>query len=121
MIIYQRQADGIADELRNALPHATSDLPQQTVVLPVSIPTVDPGQAAQWLKALGGKGVTEVECVALTRLRVQLKDGQHIAASQLDALGCQGVRNVGNGVWHVLVGQQAQGLSEALRVLMARR
>jgi PTS system N-acetylglucosamine-specific IIC component len=120
-VVVGPMADGIADELRNALPHATSDLPQQTVVLPVSIPTVDPGQAAQWLKALGGKGVTEVECVALTRLRVQLKDGQHIAASQLDALGCQGVRNVGNGVWHVLVGQQAQGLSEALRVLMARR
>jgi PTS system N-acetylglucosamine-specific IIC component len=119
-VVVGTMADGIADELRNALPHATN-VSRHEAVVPVNIPKVDPGQAAQWLKALGGKGVAEVECVALTRLRVQLKDGQHIAANQLDALGCQGVRNVGNGVWHVLVGERAQGLSEALRGLMAAR
>lgn len=120
-VVVGTMADGIADELRNALPHTTSDSPQEPVASTVSTPTVDPGQAAQWFKALGGKGVANVECVALTRLRVQLNDGQHIAANQLDALGCQGVRNVGNGVWHVLVGERAQGLSEALQGLVATR
>jgi len=107
-------ADSIADELREALPHSTS---AQPVAQPEALAqqTVDIGQAAQWFKALGGKAVVDVECVALTRLRVQLKEGQSLAAGQLEALGCQGVRSLGSGVWHVLVGEGAQGLSEVLR------
>ncbi|HEY0285666.1 MAG TPA: N-acetylglucosamine-specific PTS transporter subunit IIBC [Pseudomonas sp.] len=118
-VVVGPMADSIADELRNALPHATSVSPQADGALLASAAQVDSKQAAQWLKALGGNGVTHVECVALTRLRVQLKEGQHIAANQLNVLGCQGVRNVGNGAWHVLVGDQAQGLSEALQGLVA--
>jgi PTS system N-acetylglucosamine-specific IIC component len=108
-------ADSIADELREALPDSTAAQPAaQSEALAQQ--TVDIGQAAQWFKALGGgKAVVNVECVALTRLRVQLKEGQSLAAGQLEALGCQGVRSLGRGVWHVLVGDGAQGLSEALR------
>ncbi|TDV62429.1 PTS system N-acetylglucosamine-specific IIB component (Glc family) /PTS system N-acetylglucosamine-specific IIC component (Glc family) [Pseudomonas sp. LP_7_YM] len=109
-------ADGLADELRNALPHANK--------APVSNVGKEPyqpvgvAQAAQWFEALGGRGVVDVECVALTRLRVQLKNGQSLATSRLDALGAQGVRSLGNGVWHVLVGERAQGLGEALRGML---
>jgi PTS system N-acetylglucosamine-specific IIC component len=120
-VVVGPMADGIADELRRELPHATADVSPAGADIPVSHVAVDPAQAAQWLKALGGKGVAAVECVALTRLRVQLNDGQHVAVSQLEALGCQGVRNVGNGVWHVLVGKKAPGLSEALQGLVAAR
>jgi len=108
-------ADSIADELREALPLATKSSAADTHPAPEMQKPVDASQATQWFKALGGKGVMDVECVALTRLRVQLKDGQSLAATQLEALGSQGVRSLGNGVWHVLVGENAQGLSEALR------
>jgi len=108
-------ADSIADELRDALPLAAKSSAADTHAAPQTQNPVDVSQATQWFKALGGKGVVDVECVALTRLRVQLKDGQSLAATQLEALGSQGVRSLGNGVWHVLVGENAQGLSEALR------
>jgi len=108
-------ADSIADELRDALPQAASQADVQTATQTQSRPPVDVRQATQWFKALGGKAVLDVECVAMTRLRVQLKEGQSLAANQLEALGSQGVRSLGNGVWHVLVGDGAQGLSEALR------
>ncbi len=108
-------ADSIADELRDAVPLTSKSPRPATVDASATQQPVDAGQAAQWFKALGAKGIVSVECVALTRLRVQLKDGQSLAANQLDALGCQGLRNLGNGVWHVLVGNGAQGLSEALR------
>jgi PTS system N-acetylglucosamine-specific IIC component len=108
-------ADSIADELRDALPLAAKSSAADTHAAPETHKPVDVSQATQWFKALGGKGVVDVECVALTRLRVQLKDGQSLAATQLEALGSQGVRSLGNGVWHVLVGENAQGLSEALR------
>ncbi|MFK3969617.1 N-acetylglucosamine-specific PTS transporter subunit IIBC [Pseudomonas sp. NPDC087358] len=108
-------ADSIADELRDALPVAAKSPATETIAAVQPPAPVDVAQAAQWFKALGGKGMLDVECVALTRLRVQLKDGESPAVSQLDALGCQGVRKLGDNVWHVLVGDSAQGLSEALR------
>lgn len=108
-------ADSIADELREALPLATKSSTTDTHVVSETQKPVDVSQAAQWFKALGGSGIADVECVALTRLRVQLKEGQSPAATQLETLGSQGVRSLGNGVWHVLVGENAQGLSEVLR------
>lgn len=108
-------ADSIADELREALPLATKSSRTDTHAVSETQKPVDVSQAAQWFKALGGSGIADVECVALTRLRVQLKEGQSPAATQLETLGSQGVRSLGNGVWHVLVGENAQGLSEVLR------
>lgn len=114
-VVVGPMADGLADELRNALPHAARTPAAGESAVAVARQTVDVATAAQWFKALGGKGIADVECVALTRLRVQLKEGQSLAAGQLEALGSQGVRSLGNGVWHVLVGEGAQGLSEAVR------
>ena len=59
-----------------------------------------------------------VECVALTRLRIKLGDERSLSESQLKALGSQGISRHADGVWHVLVGEQAQGLSEALAQLI---
>lgn len=116
-VVVGPMADGLADELRSALPHAAK-APANVVRDLETRQPIEVAQAAQWFKALGGKDVVDVECVALTRLRVQLKDGQSLAASRLDALGAQGVRSLGNGVWHVLVGERAQGLSDALRGML---
>jgi PTS system N-acetylglucosamine-specific IIC component len=77
-------------------------------------------EAQQWLAALGGNQVMQVDCVALTRLRVRLGADQQMAEKRLNALGCLGLSQLENGVWHVLVGNRAQGLSEAIKPILAK-
>jgi len=98
-------ADSLADEIRLALPAAAK-----------------PMQPLQpWLQALGGAAnIDTLECLAVTRLRVQL-NGAPLDLHALKALGCQGSTDLGDGTWHLLVGEQAQGLSQALQPLLARR
>lgn len=98
-------ADSLADEIRLALPAAAK-----------------PMQPLQpWLQALGGAAnIDTLECLAVTRLRVQL-NGAPLDLHALQALGCQGSTDLGDGAWHLLVGEQAQGLSQALQPLLARR
>ncbi|NWC97074.1 PTS transporter subunit EIIB, partial [Pseudomonas sp. IPO3779] len=68
-----------------------------------------------WLAALGGKAnVRALECVAQTRLRVQLEDVRRLSETALKALGCQGISPLEDGVWHVLVGDRAQAISNAM-------
>jgi len=44
-----------------------------------------------------------------------------VSEAQLTALGCQGVRQLDSGVWHLLMGVQASGLGEALERLVGGR
>jgi PTS system N-acetylglucosamine-specific IIC component len=60
------------------------------------------------------------DCIAMTRIRLQLKDGKALSECELKALGCQGVSQLDGGVWHLLIGEKAQSLSEALEVLVNR-
>jgi len=57
----------------------------------------------------------------MTRLRLHLADENALSQAQLTALGCQGVSRIDAGVWHLLVGEQAQGLSAALKALTSRQ
>ncbi|MDY7559253.1 N-acetylglucosamine-specific PTS transporter subunit IIBC [Pseudomonas sp. 10B1] len=118
-VVVGPMADSLADELRIALPN-TSVSP-----LPVTPPTIEPQvqpvaneEAQQWLAALGGNHVRQVDCIALTRLRVQIDADYQLAESQLKALGCLGLSQLEDGVWHVLVGDRAQGLSKAIRPML---
>lgn len=120
-VVVGPMADSLADELRIALPN-TSVSP-----LPVTPPTIEPQvqpvaneEAQQWLAALGGNHVRQVDCIALTRLRVQIDADYQLAESQLKALGCLGLSQLEDGVWHVLVGDRAQGLSKAIRPMLVR-
>nr|WP_256737555.1 N-acetylglucosamine-specific PTS transporter subunit IIBC [Pseudomonas sp. dw_358] len=123
-VVVGAMADSLADELRNALPHAGTpaqtqhQTQEQTSAEQTRANEVDAGHAAQWLQALGGARVAKVECVALTRLRVRLKDALPLDADDLQRLGSQGVSAVGDGVWHVLVGDGAQALSDRLRRML---
>ena len=118
-VVVGPMADSLADELRNALPHAARSLgPAEAQAQEQPAAQVDAGQAQLWFQALGGASVTTVQCVALTRLRVQLKGTQALPVAQLHALGSQGVSDLGNGVWHVLVGASAPALSERLAGLI---
>lgn len=62
----------------------------------------------------------QMDCVVITRIRLQLADGKVLSECDLKALGCQGVRQLDGGVWHLLIGEKAQSLSQALEVLVNR-
>ena len=69
--------------------------------------------------ALGGfDNIEAVESVAITRLRVTLRDDARIDEAGLDRAGAYGVMRVGDGVAHVIVGEDADGLAAALTTAM---
>lgn len=115
-------ADSIADEIRHALPTAGKVV--AAVVVAETVPEVTPvstSLAHKWLSALGGSdNVLRLDCVAMTRIRLQLADGKALSEHQLQALGCQGVSALDGGVWHLLIGDNAASLSEALEALVNR-
>ena len=116
-VVVGPMAESIADEIRLALAHV-SDTPKVSTIQSTDdgqVHSIAPENAQKWLEAFGGSSnLLHVECVALTRLRIKLGDQRSLSESQLKALGSQGVSQHADGVWHVLVGEQAQGLSEVL-------
>jgi PTS system N-acetylglucosamine-specific IIC component len=119
-VVVGPMADSIADEIRLAMPSFVASAP--VAVVPVDKPVmVNVQEAEQWLGALGGRAnVRQLEAVAMTRLRVELGDDSVLSEAQLTALGCQGVSRLESGVWHLLIGDKAAGLGEALERLVSR-
>jgi len=117
-VVVGPMADSIADEIRLAMPSFVGSTP--AAAAPVDKPlTVDVQEAEKWLSALGGReNVRQLEAVAMTRLRVALRDDSVLSEADLTALGCQGVSRLENGVWHLLMGDKAPGLGEALERLV---
>ncbi len=114
-------ADSIADEIRQALPSSSAvpvSLASEPALPSIQVPA---HEAQQWLSALGGRdNLLQLDCVALTRLRVQLGDSRSLSEAALKGLGCQGTRRLEGDVWHVLIGEKAAGLQAALQPLMHR-
>ncbi|MFW6750511.1 N-acetylglucosamine-specific PTS transporter subunit IIBC [Pseudomonas glycinae] len=122
-VVVGPMADSIADEIRLAMPA----LGRVVVAAPVTVvETSEPvaiaaPQAQQWLSALGGSdNVLQLDCIAMSRIRLQLADGKALSESRLKELGCLGVSALEDGVWHLLVGERAQSLSAALEGLVNR-
>lgn len=122
-VVVGPMADSIADEIRLAMPA----LGRAAVTAPVAV--VEPSepvavtapQAQQWLSALGGSdNVLQLDCIAMSRIRLQLADGKALSESRLKELGCLGVSALEDGVWHLLVGDRAQSLSAAIEGLVNR-
>jgi PTS system N-acetylglucosamine-specific IIC component len=120
-VVVGPMADSIADEIRLAMPGFVAVAP--VAIAPVDKPvTVNVQEAEKWLNALGGPGnVRQLEAIAITRLRVELGDDSALSEAQLTALGCQGVSQLESGVWHLLIGDKASGLGEALERLVSDR
>ncbi|MDB6143160.1 MAG: system, N-acetylglucosamine-specific component [Pseudomonas sp.] len=117
-VVVGPMADSLADELRTALPEARGSV--ASTAPQTQAHSIDAIEAQQWFAALGGSQVLQLDCVALTRLRVRLSDGTQLVESRLKALGCLGLSQIEDGVWHVLIGSRAQGLSEALRPMVGK-
>ncbi len=122
-VVVGPMADSIADEIRLAMPElgravATAPVAVVETNEPVAVSTP---QAQQWLTALGGSdNVLQLDCIAMSRIRLQLADGKVLSESRLKELGCLGVSALEDGVWHLLVGDRAQSLSAALEGLVNR-
>ncbi|MBP5056018.1 PTS transporter subunit EIIC, partial [Pseudomonas chlororaphis] len=118
-------ADSIADEIRLAMPSAGKPLEQPgpaaaAFEAPAAV-SIAPQEAVKWLDAFGGSdNVLQLDCVAMTRLRVQLGDNKALSECQLKNLGCQGSSQLDDGVWHLLIGEKAASLSQALDSLINR-
>ncbi|AXJ03418.1 PTS N-acetyl-D-glucosamine transporter [Pseudomonas fluorescens] len=122
-VVVGPMADSIADEIRLAMPA----LGRAVVTAPVAVVetsepvAVSTPQAQQWLTALGGSdNVLQLDCIAMSRIRLQLADGKALSETRLKELGCLGVSALEDGVWHLLVGERAQSLSAALEGLVNR-
>ncbi|WP_434701626.1 N-acetylglucosamine-specific PTS transporter subunit IIBC [Pseudomonas sp. D1-36] len=123
-VVVGPMADSIADEIRLALPSSDQAVstPANAVVEPALTTIVPEAEAQQWLDALGGgRNVLQLDCVAMSRLRVRLADGKGLSESQLKTLGCQGVSSLEDGVWHLLLGEKAPGLWRALEAVVPSR
>jgi PTS system N-acetylglucosamine-specific IIC component len=122
-VVVGPMADSIADEIRLAMPalgRAVVASPAAVVDAP-KLATVANAEAQQWLKALGGgENVLQMDCIAMTRIRLQLADGTGLSEGQLKTLGCQGVSQLDGGIWHLLIGEKAPSLSGALEALVNR-
>ncbi|MGY2261182.1 N-acetylglucosamine-specific PTS transporter subunit IIBC [Pseudomonas sp. SDO55104_S430] len=122
-VVVGPMADSIADEIRLAMPalgRALIATPAVSVDEPQTV-TVAASEARQWLHAFGGgDNVLQLDCVAMTRIRLQLADGKALSECDLKALGCLGVSQLEGGIWHLLVGDKASSLSDALQVLVNR-
>ncbi|MEN2393491.1 N-acetylglucosamine-specific PTS transporter subunit IIBC [Pseudomonas halotolerans] len=116
-VVVGPMADSIADEIRLAVP--SSIRPVTALVPNAPAPTTPTAlsstEAQQWLDALGGQdNVLQLDCVATSRLRVRLADDKGLSESRLKGLGCQGMSPLEDGVWHLLLGEKAPRLWQAL-------
>lgn len=117
-VVVGPEADSIADEIRRALPagvlqeSAAPSISEDSAPPPVEL--VSSREAGEWLQALGGQdNLRSVETVALTRLRVAVKNAEQLQQGRLAELGCQGVSQVAEGVYHLLVGVRAGALGQS--------
>ncbi|WP_077048669.1 N-acetylglucosamine-specific PTS transporter subunit IIBC [Pseudomonas sp. KK4] len=122
-VVVGPMADSIADEIRLAMPalgRALMSTPAISDDEPQPV-NVAASEAQQWLHALGGgDNVLQLDCVAMTRIRLHLADGKQLSECDLKALGCLGVSQLEGGIWHLLVGDKAASLSGALEALVNR-
>ena len=71
-------------------------------------------RASRLIDALGGAGnIVSAEAVAITRLRVQLRDPGASTDAAVEAAGASGVWRVSNDVVHLIVGEDAAALAAA--------
>jgi len=123
-VVVGPMADSIADEIRLAVPSSLRPVtaPVPNVPAPTTPSVLSSTEAQQWLDALGGQdNLLQLECVATSRLRVRLADDRGLSESRLKGLGCQGMSALEGGVWHLLLGEKAPSLWQALDGLMHGR
>jgi N-acetylglucosamine PTS system EIICBA or EIICB component len=120
-VVLGPEADQVADSIKAALRElkapiqpATGDRPPETGSRQANdAPAID---GAPWVAALGGAGnVRRAECVATSRVRVEVVDATRVDEAALEKLGASAVMRVNNGLVHVIAGKLAPSVARALR------
>lgn len=61
------------------------------------------------IAALGGNdNLMQVSTFALTRIRLELRNENIVSVAEVKAAGVQGLVRIGNGIWHIIVGLNAE-------------
>ncbi|GHB27821.1 N-acetylglucosamine-specific PTS transporter subunit IIBC [Salinicola rhizosphaerae] len=117
-------ADGVADEIRQAVRHRGETLASPEVAIrgmeseaaTLIDARLDDETRRAWLTALGGiDNLREIAAVATTRLRLELVDRRRLDESALSALGVAGLQRLEGDIVHVVVGPHAGAVAESLR------
>jgi PTS system glucose-specific IIC component len=75
----------------------------------------DTSQIRNLLTALGGKtNITSVKPVAVTRLRVEIKNENLMNSEKLHQAGVQALQRLKPGLFHLVIGEQAPAIAEKL-------
>jgi phosphotransferase system IIB component len=75
----------------------------------------DRGRAASLVTALGGPdNIVRAEPCALTRIRVEVRDGGDVNQAALEAAGIGGVLRVSDSILHLVIGERAGAVAAAL-------
>jgi PTS system glucose-specific IIC component len=74
------------------------------------------GNVAGLLNELGGaNNIASSRAVAYTRVRVELKDGRKLNPDSLKTQGVQETQEIRPGLYHLIVGDRAEGIAKALQ------
>ncbi len=116
---YMRQAG------RESSPAPAAAVPSPTPIDSAAIAVATmPGlveRAAAISAALGGAGnIVRIEACALTRLRVEVRDGRAIDQGDLVAAGALGLLRVSDDLVHVIAGEDAPHLAREIAARAAR-
>lgn len=66
-------------------------------------------KARHLIAALGGSdNLMQVSAFALTRIRLRLRNENIVSVAEVQAAGAQSVARIGNGIWHIIVGLNAE-------------
>jgi len=125
-VVLGPEADQVADAIRAAL-RSIGQNPEAPAAAPPASPkrpSVDPDDSdpkrpsvdgSAWVDALGGaRNIRHAECVATSRVRVEVLDATRVDEDALARLGASGVMRVNNGLVHVLAGKLAAAVARAL-------
>ncbi len=99
---------------------AAAKASQEPAVEVVEVSPAESNRAAQWVEVLGGKAnITEAEAIAETRLRVIVADSSLVNRPALIETGVRASTEVSPGVWHLIVGLDADHYAMALNRKLA--
>jgi PTS system glucose-specific IIC component len=102
-----------SENLKTDMERYLKDGPQSTPVMSASNPSLN---TAGLLSALGGKdNVLSASCVAMTRVRVELKDQRALDAQVMASHGVLGTQLIKPGLYHLVLGEQAATIAPQLQ------
>lgn len=99
---------------------AAAKAAQEPATEAVEVSPAESNRAAQWVEVLGGKAnIVEAEAIAETRLRVIVADSSLVNRPALIETGVKASTEVSPGVWHLIVGLDADHYAAVLNRKLA--